>query len=310
MCMYPKTIWIKPYSEITDMEKKINERWTATKHDGILRPTDKITEISWKKITNWKEIKIPCGKCIECQFKNAKNWADRIALEAKNKKCCFITLTYNNENIGNNELSKRDIQLFWKKLRKKIKVPIKYLCCGEHGPKTNRAHYHAIIIGWQPDDLKPYKQNEQKDWIYESKIIYETWGKGFAPVGIGADYESARYVAGYVGKKLGKQGWILCSKGMGKEAYLKKLETPNNLTIPIKTKKGLKITDISRYTRKLWESQDPESYEKWKYKNQKNCEKQNLEILSKTSKNESEYKKMRNEIIKEKARKFGRREKI
>lgn len=310
MCMHPKTIWIKPYSEITDMEKKINEDWRNTKIDGRLRPRNKITEISWKAIKNWKEIKIPCGKCIECQFKNAKNWADRIALEAKGKDACFVTLTYNNENINENKLSKRDIQLFWKRLRKQIKIPIKYLCCGEYGPKTHRAHYHAIIIGWKPTDLKQYKQNAQGNWIYESKTIQTIWGKGFTPVGIGADYESARYVAGYVGKKLGQDGWILCSKGIGKEAMLKKLETPNNITIPIKTKKGIKITSISRYTRKLWENQEPEKYEKWKYENQIKCKEQNIELLSKTSKTESEYQKMRNQIITEKARKFGRREKI
>lgn len=68
----------------------------------------------------------------------------------------FITLTYDTAHVpitnnGFMSLSKRDIQLFMKRLRKANKKAgndnkLSYYVCGEYGGKTRRPHYHAIIF--------------------------------------------------------------------------------------------------------------------------------------------------------------------
>lgn len=69
----------------------------------------------------------------------------------------FITFTYATEHLPvtkNNltSLDKRDVQLFFKRLRKShtshphFKSPIKYYCVGEYGTKSKRPHYHALIF--------------------------------------------------------------------------------------------------------------------------------------------------------------------
>ena len=82
--------------------------------------------------------------------------------EAKlHKENCFITLTYNNNNLPKyKSLVKKELQDFFKRLRKKYGEGIRYYACGEYGPKGKRPHYHAIIFGWKPKDLKYFKENE------------------------------------------------------------------------------------------------------------------------------------------------------
>ena len=46
-------------------------------------------------------IKIPCGKCIGCRLEHSKQWALRCMHESSlHKENMFLTLTYNNENLG------------------------------------------------------------------------------------------------------------------------------------------------------------------------------------------------------------------
>lgn len=88
----------------------------------------------------YKMIELPCGKCDECRYKHAKMWANRCYLESKyHKKSCYITLSYNPENLPQGRtLVKTDLQKFWKRLRKYLSAReggegIKYFACGEYG---------------------------------------------------------------------------------------------------------------------------------------------------------------------------------
>ena len=76
----------------------------------------------------------------------ADQWATRIELEAKEwDDVIFLTLTYDDEHIPYGEIikgyrsiqsqtvSKRDVQLFLKRLRKAYKKPIKYFLAAEYG---------------------------------------------------------------------------------------------------------------------------------------------------------------------------------
>lgn len=83
------------------------------------------------------------------------------------KSSLFITLTYNNNSVpmssnGLMTLDKRDIQLFFKRLRKRNEV-FKYYAVGEYGSKTMRPHYHIIIFGLR--DLNNLFLSWMKDGI-------------------------------------------------------------------------------------------------------------------------------------------------
>lgn len=128
---------------------------------------------------------VPCGKCLQCRIAHSREWATRILHEMDSwNDSSFVTLTYNPENEPKDKsLRKRDLQLYFKRLRKEKKI--KYFACGEYGPSTMRPHYHAIIFGVSPKD---------------KNVLNDCWGMGFIAAG-NVTYESARYVAQYVDKK-------------------------------------------------------------------------------------------------------------
>lgn len=105
------------------------------------------------KPTDHNFLKVPCNKCIDCLQQRASNWAFRLVQEEQiHAVSAFVTLTYSDENIpispGQKQtLLKKDLQLFFKRLRKQTDVKsIKYYACGEYGGVTQRPHYHMIIF--------------------------------------------------------------------------------------------------------------------------------------------------------------------
>nr|QJB19312.1 MAG: replication initiator protein [Microvirus sp.] len=129
-------------------------------------------------------ISVPCGKCLQCKMSRTREWASRIMHELPYwQNSVFLTLTYSDENLPDNgSLKKRDLQLFFKRLRKTIKTKIKYYACGEYGEKALRPHYHAIIFTDDKINTLP------------------SWGLGHVHHGT-VTLDSARYVAQYVNKK-------------------------------------------------------------------------------------------------------------
>lgn len=180
-----------------------------------------------------KEL-VPCGKCPECLADKRSDWTFRIKSELKSAiSAWFLTLTYSPEltpkNIhGEEELCKRDLQLFTKRLRsfqsraiarhsnkensspELLKTPqIKYYSVGEYGSLTNRPHYHSIIF------------NVLKSTIENCNKI---WGKGFVKIGSVND-ASIHYVTKYVINKESapldrSKPFSLISNGFG-ENYIK-----------------------------------------------------------------------------------------
>lgn len=135
---------------------------------------------------------LPCGKCAECLLQKSTEWSYRIMLESQQyKRSCFITLTYAKNPVS---LNKRDYQLFFKRLRKKI-GPFRYFLCGEYGSQGKRPHFHAIIFGYWPEDAEPVLNSN----YFGSKFIEETWGLGFISVGELSLYD-AKYCAKYMQK--------------------------------------------------------------------------------------------------------------
>lgn len=95
----------------------------------------------------------PCGRCYYCLSRRASGWSFRLMREDRvSRSSFFLTLTYANEYVhvtGNHflTLSKRDVQLFIKRLRKlHIGSRLRYFAVGEYGGQYDRPHYHVIIF--------------------------------------------------------------------------------------------------------------------------------------------------------------------
>lgn len=107
--------------------------------------------------TNKEGSSFPCGKCVVCLRRRVNGWSFRLMREYNvSSSAYFVTLTYSTDNVplssnGFMTLKKRDVQLFFKRVRKSMKCKndhrrVKYYICGEYGSKNERPHYHAIIF--------------------------------------------------------------------------------------------------------------------------------------------------------------------
>lgn len=194
---------------------------------------------------------VPCGRCMPCRINRARDWTTRILHEFSEmgSEGTFVTLTYAEETPGMT-LVKKDLQNFFKRLRKEIEPKkIKYFACGEYGDKTFRPHYHAIILG-----LRPYQKNiVEKAWTLHGQSL------GFTICGE-VNPQSINYVTGYIMKKLSgplgleKYGdkappFQIQSQGMGlswANKNYKYLQENGNITI-----KGNPVGVPKYYSRKL-----------------------------------------------------------
>lgn len=204
------------------------------------------------------DIHVPCGRCRACRISRSREWAVRMIHETDfYEDTVFLTLTYNDEHLPrNNGLEKRELQNYFKRLRKSLKdLKIKYYASGEYGEKNGRPHYHAIIYGLS---LKDHEiQYRQGSYSCTGGKLYDAWHpRGFVTLG-NVTYDSARYVADYIQKKqfalnaIGKpeQPFNLMSKGIG-ERYVKANEKQLRDNISI-TLRGVKMTIPKYYKKKL-----------------------------------------------------------
>lgn len=165
---------------------------------------------------------VPCRKCLGCQIDYSRDWANRMIIELQdNPKAIFLTLTYNNDHLpmtdeGYSTLCKRDVQLFFKRLRRHFDgVRIRYYLAGEYGTRTFRPHYHAIVYGIGLSDFSDLEYrgcNERKDPFYSSRVMSDIWSNGFILMS-DVTWKTCAYVARYVLKKQGKSSDFHVSRG-------------------------------------------------------------------------------------------------
>lgn len=143
------------------------------------------------------DLRIPCGQCIGCRLDKSREWAIRIMCEAHTSGAsCFLTLTYDEAHYRQ-YLEYSDIQLFLKRERKRIGKRLRFFVAGEYGDVTGRAHWHMCLFGEDyASTRKPYDSK-----LFEDDGLTRSWGKGAVLIGK-LEYDSARYVASYVTKKL------------------------------------------------------------------------------------------------------------
>ncbi|QXP07918.1 MAG: replication initiator protein [Arizlama microvirus] len=115
---------------------------------------------------------VPCGRCPKCKARRISGWSFRLIQEDKvSDSSLFITLTYDTKHVpitrnGFMAISKRDVQLFLKRLRKaqsaaSIRAKIKYYAVGEYGGKKFRPHYHLILFNTKPELVEQAWQKGQ-----------------------------------------------------------------------------------------------------------------------------------------------------
>lgn len=157
-----------------------------------------------QKSENPTTITVPCGQCIGCRMNRAENWATRMMHEASlHEHNSFITLTYSDDNLPTNgTLTPDDVTKFLKRLRKNLQgKKILYYYCGEYGDQLSRPHYHLALFGYDfQHDRLPHRQTKSGS-VYRSPSLERLWPHGYSEIG-NLEYDSARYVAGYIQKKV------------------------------------------------------------------------------------------------------------
>lgn len=95
---------------------------------------------------NNKRQIVPCGKCLACLSNKRRDWIFRLQKEHRaSKGALFITLTYHPKYCPD-QLEKKHLQLFMKRLRKRENDKIRFYAVGEYGSNTGRPHYHVLLF--------------------------------------------------------------------------------------------------------------------------------------------------------------------
>lgn len=135
---------------------------------------------------------VSCQYCPDCRSRRSAVWAVRLEDEARVwDRASFVTLTISDRALfqcwrnppNPARLSRRDLQLFFKRLRK-AGFDVKYYAVGEYGEVGARAHYHVILFGV-----------DSRDRV----AIEAAWPWGIVDIGR-VEPASVRYVTGYVMK--------------------------------------------------------------------------------------------------------------
>ena len=156
-----------------------------------------LQEFGRPKLDPEGSIQLPCGKCFECKSKRAVDWALRARHEiASHDENCFLTLTYDDENLPSYLIVKSEFQKFMKKLRKKLKQKVRYMVSHEYGGRTGRPHHHAIIFGWNPSNQKFLQEAPSGEPLFTSEEVDKLWTNGFHSIGT-ANEKTAYYIASY-----------------------------------------------------------------------------------------------------------------
>lgn len=166
-------------------------------------------------------IAIPCGECIGCLMSWRRQWATRCVHELRlHRESAFVTLTYEDRKLpAGGSLSKRDLQLFMKRLRLARPAGLRFFACGEYGETTARPHYHLLLFNACFPDQRQAKISGSGEPLYRSTELGKLWSVGDHYIG-SVTPQSCAYVAGYVLKKVGQSGEEYARVGLAPEFRL------------------------------------------------------------------------------------------
>lgn len=265
--------------------------WTPSTFDP-----DVSRKLGYEVITD--SDRVPCGQCIGCRMDYARQWACRMMVESKKympSELWFLTCTYDDEHLPPvrevvdkvtgtyvpsqfHSVSKRDHQLFMKRLRKEYGDGIRFFCSGEYGDTSYRPHLHYILYGLKLDDVVQVGHNWRGETYYDSPKLAKIWNKGSITLGH-LDFDSCEYVARYTLKKhKGLDDWIYedlgidpefcCMSrrpGIGKEWIEENIDKAYRYDkIVLPTFEGSFETIPPKYFDSILERLDPDRYEQVK----------------------------------------------
>lgn len=162
--------------------------WIGTDRKATVKAGEGYTDLSG--------FYLPCGHCSDCLKNRSRSNVVRLnhQFQEVGGVGCMVTLTYDNIHLPvNGSLCYRDVQLFFKKLRKRLGdegKKLKYFVACEYGKRMDRPHYHILFFGWEPSDTL-YKA---------SYTIGLCWDKGSHQVDV-LNLGTISYAAQYLMKK-------------------------------------------------------------------------------------------------------------
>lgn len=164
-----------------------------------------------RKIGKDEYVYHSCGRCPACCQNIRNDWVQRMKHEAiTSNGCLFLTLTFDDEHLGNNSVEKEEVQKFMKRFRYYAKEKIRYFAVSEYGKQFGRKHYHIILyntdISDNPFYSVSYDSKKGGFWCYcraWHDIKQSPIGHCF--VKIPSDYDFA-YTAKYITKSKQSKG--------------------------------------------------------------------------------------------------------
>lgn len=190
---------------------------------------DEYGRLDWSRhLTSWVDLDgqdvvlVPCRVCLGCKASEARDWSIRCYHEAQFHtrlwrdpvtrtdtvipNSVMLTLTYDDEHLPEDRtLRHSDVQKFFKDVRnRRGSGSVRYFMCGEYGGVTHRPHYHILLFG---EDFSDRYQEVTSDGqrLSQSYELDEIWFRGRATID-DLNFQTARYVAGYVNKPAHTQG--------------------------------------------------------------------------------------------------------
>lgn len=208
-------------------------------------------------------IQVPCGKCILCKDRKAREYQFRSEVEASisDTEVLFLTLTYDNEHLPEKGLLKRDVQLFLKRLRINltndgVKHNIRYLCVGEYGKNTHRPHYHLELYNFPRYTVNLRTLPQVNDYITKA------WQNGFIYL-VPAEKGCTKYITKYMVKECkvpdGKNPTFMTSSrkngGIGshyyKENKINYINNPQEYRCIVNNRGKLFSTTLGQYGKRI-----------------------------------------------------------
>lgn len=346
MCKKPLKAWQIGFTESGKRKMHItdyNVKYILIRDCHVLDCyNDKLGARNYDRIVK-KYVEVPCGQCLECRINYSRSWADRCLAETQyHQHNWFITFTYDDDHVpytgdvvnpDTGEISnvqtlvKKDIQLFWKRLRRSLyhrydgnPPKIMYFACGEYGSQTKRPHYHAIVFGLPIDDLTLYKKAPTGNY-YNSEWLQRIWGNGYVVVA-DATWQSCAYTARYILKKqYGQESKELKKIGVqpeftamslkpaiGKQFYEDHKEEIYGSGAFVSTSDGGRQIRPNRYFDKLLEREDPERLLRLKEKRIESMKARTDLKLSQTDKDYLQMLESELEVLEARISKLPRKE--
>lgn len=237
-CYHP----IEAFDVTRDFENSTDREVIFSLHEYWLdHPFFSQIDCREKLIRQGRRLMLPCRKCIGCRLAKSREWANRAVMEQLyHDQCWFLTLTYDDEHLPpafpvddltgeilsvHATLVKKNLQDFFKRLRKNTGQQFRYYAAGEYGSQSYRPHYHVLLFGLKLNDLSVISKNFAGQPYYVSDMIQKCWTAGIHILGP-VTWQSASYVAQYTMKK--------ATHGFSKEYYEKAAIVPEYQTMSLK----------------------------------------------------------------------------